>query len=155
MKRLIIMRHGKTEEVKADDFSRNLIEEGLKENQIKISALKTKLDCSIDVIIHSAANRTSQTAKMAAKDLSVSMVLSSDKMYMGSVDNYLEEVYAIDDKYDTMMLVGHNPTVTTMAYQFDPMLQAYLKTSEIVVVDLDLERWVDLDFSKVNNVKYV
>ena len=147
------MRHGKTEEVKVDDFSRNLIEERLKENQIKINALKMKLACSIDVIIHSAANRTSQTAQMAAKYLNVSRLLSSDKMYMGSVDDYLEEVYVVDDKHDTIMLIGHNPTVTTMVYQFDPMLQTYLRTSEIVVVDLDIEKWENIDRAK--KIRYV
>jgi len=155
MKRLIIMRHGKTEEVKADDFSRNLIEEGFKEIQIKINALKTKLDCSIDVIIHSAANRTSQTAQMAGKYLNVSRILSSDKMYMGSTNNYLEEVYAVDDKYDTIMLVGHNPTVTDMIYQFDRMLQTYLRTSEIVIIDLDIKKWENLDINRVKKIRYI
>ncbi len=147
------MRHGKTEEVKADDFSRNLIEEGIRENQIKINVLKKKLDCSVDVIIHSVANRTSQTAQMAGKFLNVSRILSSDKMYMGSTDNYLEEVYAVDDRYDTIMLVGHNPTVTSMTYQFDPMLQSYLRPSEIVVVDLEIEKWVDIGRAK--KIRYV
>ncbi len=51
------------------------------------------------------------------------------------------------------MLIGHNPTVTTMVYQFDPMLQTYLRTSEIVVVDLEIEKWVDINRAK--KVEYV
>ncbi len=118
MKTLILMRHAKA--VQADglqtDFERSLNERG-KEDATEMG--KRLLDKKLipDLVICSAAKRTTKTAKIVAEQLSYNEhnIQKEFELYNCTVDEALNVIRRVNDECKTVVLVGHNPAITSLA----------------------------------------
>ncbi len=156
MKRMILMRHGKAESIAADDFSRNLAAKGKRNNIEQFKKLQqTKDFIPIESIITSSAHRCLQTAEMAARHFNILYIQASAKMYMGDIANYYSEIFTVNDTIKTILVVGHNPTISFFVQEYDASFLQYLNTSAIVILDFEIASWIDITDKSPQKILYI
>ncbi len=134
MRKLILLRHAKSswKDTSLDDFDRPLNRRGKKDAPImadKLSMRKIK----IDLIISSPAKRTTETAKIFANILGYqSEIIFNDKLYEASYKEILKVINLIDDKYQNVLLVCHNPGITDLANYISNYFIENISTSGMV-----------------------
>lgn len=118
MKTLIIVRHAKSswDNTHLADHDRPLLEVGKKRTRLIIAKLQD-LNIQPDLIISSSAKRALETAQYLAKGLSYSKdkIKSSANYYTASATELMNEFYDMPESFNTVMLVGHNPTLTYLS----------------------------------------
>jgi len=60
---------------------------------------------------------------------------------MASLDDLLDVVGAQENKFNNLMIVGHNPGLTTLANYLSPGLTNNLPTAGVVCVAIDQDDW--------------
>ncbi len=110
MKTLLILRHGKAQEGAPDgDKARTLVERGEKDAAL-MGRLIGGLDVPVDGIVSSDAARARQTAELAAKAAGFrGRIEHEPDIYYAELDSLLKVVRKLPDKWDCVLLVGHNP----------------------------------------------
>ena len=115
MKTVYIVRHAKSswDEPGVDDHGRPLLAAGIKKTKLVIDFLKNK-NVMPDLMITSSALRAKDTAFLIANGLGYthSDIIVDEKMYHASPDSIMDELYALDDEINSVMIFGHNPTLT-------------------------------------------
>ena len=149
MKRVFLMRHGKAEDgFNKPDYERNLQAKGEKKTT-KIAAFLLAQNIKPQLILSSAANRTIQTSEIIAQQLKISedAIIKTKLLYLASANQMLDEIYALDDHIAEIMIVGHNPGISNLAAYLSNSDIAWLSTSAIVAIELETEKWNDLDLA--------
>ncbi len=141
------MRHAKStwEFPELRDEERPLIEKGVKRTQ-KIINFLTKKNIKPDVILSSHAVRAHETAKIIAEGLAypVKDIVIEEKVYESTLDNLFDVVNGTPDTKHTMVMVGHNPTITNFANYFLTEYVDYLPTSGVVCVEFETDKWNEI-----------
>ena len=157
MKRLVITRHGKSSWDNYDfDYQRELTKKGEKRNILLGKYLKQK-NITPDLIISSHARRALDTAKIVAKELSYNSekIEINKEIYGAFEDEMLNIVYAIDNKYDTVFLFGHNPTFTDLVNYFKEEHISHLRTTGSFGVEFDIDKWEDIEGAKKKDLFFI
>lgn len=140
----------------ADD-ERPLLEKGKKRTRKIIEFLQSK-DVSLDLIITSHAERALETARIIAHGLNypASDILVSRQVYHANAEKLYDQFFDLSDRVENLMIVGHNPTLTSFANHFLDDKIEWLPTSGVVSVSFDTSIWVNLPMAgkKVNFVVY-
>ena len=142
-KRLIILRHSKTEKVNpAGDKARELTKPGHR------YAIESGRDIRQaagmpDLFVSSDAIRAVQTANLAAEAMQFEGEHHILPGIYGATPEQLETVVqALPDEHDTIVLVGHNPGLEELANGFrGKSADEHLPTAGWVVVDTGSDRW--------------
>ena len=144
MKRLYLVRHAKSswEEPGESDMDRPLMEKGVKRTMKIIRFLKEKA-VSIDLMISSPAERAFQTAILIANGIGYpeDKIMVERKIYDGYYDRILVLIYASSDDVSSMMIVGHNPTITHLANLFLHPGVDLLPTGGTICISFDTNEW--------------
>ena len=141
--RLILIRHAKAEKYGTKkDFHRKLAEKGVKQCE----NLKPKLE-ALDLkgveVHYSASKRTTETFKNIASVLHVNSKKSSQELYHASTNELLTYIWNCDCKAETLLLIGHNPGISSLcSYFLDEDM--YFKTAEGAVIDFELDSFNEL-----------
>ncbi len=148
MKRLILLRHAKTEpyEYDKDDFSRNLTIRGISDAHLICDTLKTG-GYHIDAIISSRANRARQTATIFAEHFSVfgDAIAYNKTIYDGiTTQEMLNMVANSSTETETALFVGHNPDIARFAYRLSAAFQQHVPTCCAIVFETEIEEWQDI-----------
>ena len=147
MKRVILVRHAKSISHGYDqDYDRTLTERGEEDAQT-ISIELQRLTIHPNLIIASPAVRTTQTARIYAQTLNypVNKILFEKKLYSGkSVENFLLMLQELEDEKETVMVIGHNPTVYYYIHYLMHNFTDDVPTCSTVAIDFDVERWSQL-----------
>ena len=147
MKHVILVRHAKSISYGYDqDFDRTLTERG-EEDALTISRELKHLGIHPDVIIASPAVRTTQTARIFAETLEYPfiMIRFEKKLFSGKTSgSFLILLQELEDEKETVIVVGHNPTV--YYYMLYLMGDFYLDvpTCSTVGIDFDVDSWSKL-----------
>ena len=152
MKTLILMRHAKAEviELGQHDFDRKLAEKGKKDAH-SVSKLLEKQIPVIDLLITSAAKRTHKTAKIVAESYSNQFQLEMlHELYEAGADEYLKVIRNIDDTNNTVIIVGHNPTIGNLSNILSGNEIVNFKPGSIAAFQLDIETWKLFRLQKTN-----
>ncbi|WP_044201695.1 histidine phosphatase family protein [Flammeovirga sp. OC4] len=150
MKRLILMRHGKSswKNPIISDFDRPLNSRG-KNDIVKISEILFEKSIKPELIISSPAKRTKVTAEKVAETLSKKLHFEKD-FYEAFYDEILEIINDFDDHIQDIMLVIHNPAITDLRNHFLP--DDYLEnipTSGVVAIEFEnANSWKNLGKGK-------
>lgn len=109
MKRLILMRHAKTEPWGAgvDDFARALVERG-KEDARLVAENLVERGWSPGLILVSTARRARETCSEVAKVVEGEKVRPMEALYLCGVRGLFDAVKQNDSAH-TLMVIGHNP----------------------------------------------
>ena len=111
---LILVRHGESADKQQAqaDFDRILTARG--ENSVRLLGAQLLQEKIIPkYIFSSAAKRAIQTTEAIAKVLQIPLdqIVFDDTFYTGTERDYTNRVHFSDD---TIMLVGHNPTISSV-----------------------------------------
>ena len=147
MKRVILVRHAKTIQYGYDqDYDRTLTERG-EDDAERISMELVKARMIPDLILASPAVRTTQTTRIFAASFGypIGNVRYEKKIYSGmQTTNFLRMLREVDDSHATVMVVGHNPTIYYFIDLLLPEFSLDVPTCSTIVVDFEIDRWIDL-----------
>jgi phosphohistidine phosphatase len=154
MRRLFLIRHAKAETaIGQDDYERSLTERGRADARRVATALAAR-GLLPDVLIHSGALRTKQTAEIFAAQSPHRVRLEDElALYDATRAMLLERTRALSDTTGSVGLVGHNPGIAEVASIFagsgdDPELRrmaAKYPTCAVAVIDFASDRWDAVD----------
>ncbi len=155
MKTLYLARHAKSswEEPGVSDFDRPLVPKGIRKTGLVIDYLK-KQGTNTDLVISSPALRAHETAKLVAVGLNypVSKIRTDRKIYDGYYDRILDIIYGTPNTVNSLMIFGHNPTMTNLANLFlHPGIDA-MPTSCIVCLSFNTDKWEEIPNSEATCV---
>ena len=137
------MRHGEAESPSrgSKDKDRELTEDGIREVSLKGIWL-VEQGLSIDKMLISTATRTSQTAKLIQERCNVpdTATFYYDAMYNAALGTLLEIVENLNDKYETIMIVAHNPGVSYLTEYFSNEYVGMIPSC-IVSIEFEVDSW--------------
>ncbi len=144
MKRLYLVRHAKSswEEPGGSDIERPLLDKGIKRTQKVIRSLKDH-SVKIDLMITSPAERAFQTALLVARGIGYpeDKIQVERKIYDGYYDRILDLIYATSNEIDSLMIIGHNPSITNLANLFLHPGVDLLPTTGIACISFNTKKW--------------
>jgi phosphohistidine phosphatase len=144
MKTLYLVRHAKSSwsHPGLSDFNRPLSDTGIKRNRKIIRYLNEK-SVSVDLIISSPAVRTLETAKLIAAgiDYPIENIYQDPALYEAGLHDFLNVIYDTPDEINSLMVVGHNFTITHVANFFLGPEIEMLPTSGLVGISFVSEHW--------------
>lgn len=151
MMKLFLIRHAKSDwsNLLLDDFDRPLNKRGLKDAPFMAKLLKKKA-IKADLIICSPSLRTKLTSEFFIKELDLKNEIIFEKaIYEAPYENLLEVLQKIDDKYKTIILVGHNPGLCDLANFLCEDYFENIPTCAVVEIDFNTNSWNEI--SKENS----
>ena len=144
MKTLVLLRHAKTEQPYSgqNDFDRELKDKGIADSIYKGQILKDKIN-NFDLILSSLAKRTVQTSELVAEKIGykIGNILYKEEIYLASTRVLLGEISKIEDKYDTVLMVGHNPGTEYIAEYLSGEEIGFVNTSGAVCIEFNIDSW--------------
>jgi len=147
MKRLILVRHAKSswKFVEARDHDRPLKERGVLKAYLVSENYANKID-NIDSIYSSSANRTLHTATIFAHSLGVESekIIVSRKLYEMNLDDFFRFMNSVDDNNKTIILVIHNPLITTLAHNLGGMDIDNIPAAGLLDIEFDVDSWSEI-----------
>ena len=134
MKTLYIVRHAKSswDYPELPDEKRPLLEKGKKRTKRIIDDLLRR-ETVVDLIVSSPAVRAFETAKIIGNAL------------RHAEERLFNLFFDLPSGVDTLMIVGHNPTLTNFANHFLTQKIDSIPTSGVVCIDFDTEKWEEID----------
>ncbi len=152
MKRVILFRHGEASFDTASDFERELTQNGI--TSVILSA-QYLIDASISPqrVVASAAQRAIETTSVLceAMKLSVEKIKYVSSLYSQGADAYISEIIGHSDEIDSVMIVGHNPSLSELANHFSKDGFFHLAPAGFIVVEFETDSWSHV-FSVTSNV---
>jgi phosphohistidine phosphatase len=157
MKRLLLLRHAKTEQVNKDtpaDAERQLTERGRNDAPMVGRALREK-GYKPDLILCSPSMRTRQTLELTNAELQSSAKIEFvEAIYAAGAQKLLALFRGIPDSAASAMVVGHNPGFEDCAALLVDEKRSKLEktgsggekfpTSAVAVLDFDIQHWKEL-----------
>lgn len=139
MKRIYLLRHAKTEPIGLlnSDFSRNLIEKGWEDIE-KVSQYFQNKYQNPDLIIHSNANRTTQTATQFSKNIGFKGPLKSNEdLFHATSSEILDIIQSEINHFNNIMIVGHNFGISHLALSLSSSGCEELSTCGMAIIDFN------------------
>jgi phosphohistidine phosphatase len=140
---LTLVRHAKAVKYLdgTGDIDRPLHETGYVE-AYAVAAKHFKLQQIPDLIITSPAVRAFSTALIFQRTLQVPLTrfLINEKLYEADLNDLYELVAELDDRFPSVMLVGHNPSFSMLASKYDTSIN-HVPTAGVVRFEFDVEKW--------------
>ena len=145
MKNLLLMRHAKSswDIPGTKDHDRPLNDRGRGSAPL-IGALLQSEDLIPDFILISDSKRTSETAELLTEHIHYSGPLkATQNLYGSSAEDYLDEIREVDSSIQTMLIIGHNPTIENLVRLYSKQIQP-MPTAALAYFKLDLKNWKDI-----------
>lgn len=145
-KRIILLRHAKTESFNfsKSDFERDLTEKGISDSRIISNILKEK-GFVAEYIISSPANRAKQTATLFAETFGVENIQFEEEIYdVLLLPRFFELIANVSEEFHTVLLVGHNPDIFNIAYNFIDEYLPQVPPCCAIVFKTSCDKWNEL-----------
>jgi len=149
MKRLYVLRHGKSswEQPSIADFDRPLLPKG-KRRTAKIAAFLQEKGMIPELIVSSPAKRAAQTARIVADFLNCKLVFD-ENLYHAHSAAVADVVTAQSDEINSLMIVGHNPGLTSFANEYMSAGTDWLPTSALAYAAFDSDQWPAFPLARI------
>ena len=146
MKTILILRHAKSSWKDSDlsGHDRPLNKRGKREAPQMGQLLKEK-GLLPEVILSSTARRARDTAQIAAENCSYDgEIRYIPDLYRADVEDILGILQGLEDRFETAMLVGHNPELEMLLSVLSGEEES-LTTAALAQVELPIQSWKELD----------
>jgi phosphohistidine phosphatase len=146
MKTLYVLRHAKSswDNAKLADFDRPLNDRGEAAAPF-MGELMAANGFVPDVIVSSPAVRARETARLAKEAAHVTAdIIHDERIYEASPRTLQSVLSSIDDRFDSAMLVGHNPGMEGIVRLLTGRSEE-MPTAALAVIDLDIQNWNEVD----------
>lgn len=143
-KTLIVVRHGHAVEGE-DDFTRRLSDRGVSEVNTAGARLAERGVCP-DALVTSSAPRAAETARLLAKQCAFAGTIRQvEVLYLAEPSIVLNQVCATDDRVETLLVVGHNPGLSSFVENLSGK-PCEMATAQVVHLQLDVNQWSEVSF---------
>ena len=157
MRTLCLFRHAKSTwgALGTDDIDRPLHPIGSTNAPMMGNFLKNQ-KIKPDLILSSNATRCLATAELIAEPLNYKKenIKVDPRLYDASVEDLLQVLEGIDNKFKTVILVGHNPGLTLLANYLAEGHVVNLPTCGVFCLDIDMDDWKNITSAK-SEVKFI
>jgi phosphohistidine phosphatase len=161
MKTLCLLRHAKSswKYPELEDFERPLNRRGRKDAPLMGKILKDRLKFNFDLIVSSPASRATVTTRIIADvlhqpgdQISFSNLLYaastqgdqisfSNLLYATSTQTLITFIKNIEDRVERLLLVGHNPELTSLANILTDYHVSNIPTCGLFGMELKISSW--------------
>jgi phosphohistidine phosphatase len=108
----------------------------------------------IDLIVASPAVRTRHTAEIFASELGYNKtIMLNEVLYMAFVNELIETITYTYDTVDTMLLVGHNPSLTALAVTLLGFKEKF-EEGAVMQIEFNCNSWIDIDKNNAKLISY-
>ncbi|OON67750.1 SixA phosphatase family protein [Hymenobacter sp. CRA2] len=146
MKTLYLMRHAKSSWNfdGLSDKERPLNNRGRTDAPHMGQAL-VKRNVQLNLLVSSPAVRALSTAALVAKELEypADRIHVIDGIYEADLDRLLDIIRDLPDEADSVLLVGHNPTITDTVNALSPSPVNEMTTAAMVCLRFSTDSWLD------------
>lgn len=152
MRRLLILRHAKTERTNpGGDHARQLIERGRQDAQAMGEYLAARKLAPAAALV-SDATRTRETFEIVARALPHSVRTRFDRaLYLADPRVLIDAITQMSDDAPTLLLIGHNPGLHELAYEFAgaadektlDLLARKFPICSLAVIEFECDTWAD------------
>ncbi len=146
MKRLILIRHGKSSwEFNVRDHDRVLLERGVKDAHLIGKHLKAAHVCP-DVIWSSTAARATQTAIIISEymDYDLAVFKLKRELYTFDSDELISQIKSCTNDNDTLMLFSHNHGLTDSVNSLGSHYFDNVPTTGVVIIEFLVDQWAQI-----------
>lgn len=150
MKRLILVRHGKSSwKHNVKDEQRPLKKRGVKDGELISKAFKLYNDKSL-ILWSSLAVRAHETAKIFKEELGIEDQKFEVKSSLYTFDpkDLFYSIQQCDHEIETLMAFGHNPAMTALVNHLGDKKFDNIPTTGLTVIDFKTNSWKDLKDGK-------
>ena len=145
MKVMYLTRHSKAVQRKLDlpDFERTLVKSGEKD-ALRIAEKLKKEGHTPDLLMSSTASRALETAHNFARGLKypAEKIIVKDAFYSEmSTEALLYLIRNVDDRYNSIMVFGHNPVLTNLAKELIEEFHEDIPKSGVVGIEFSQKKW--------------
>jgi len=154
MRRLFLIRHAKAQPpTGAEDYDRPLARRG-REDAARVAVALAERRLLPDVLLHSGAARTKETAKILASEWDNAVRIEQEiGLYDAPQDVLFARAKALRDDEERVALVGHNPGLGELALSLVgsgphaalKRMQFKFPTCAVAALDFDVENWRDIE----------
>lgn len=153
MKRLILLRHGKSSwQNEVSDENRPLQKRAYDDANLVAEAFQKELNYNF-TIWSSKATRAKTTAQLIVDKLKTNIddFKIKDDFYTFDANQLLSLIFTLPDHVDNMMLVGHNPAYTQIINYFcEDAAIANLPTTGLAEMQFQSDSWKDIKNAQLN-----
>lgn len=153
MKRLLLLRHGKSDWNNRDqpDNERPLNDRGQRAAALMGAYLRQR-GLTPDLILSSPSVRTRETAAKVMLALQAEVPLEfRSVLYLADTRTIMEQVRGAADTVKTLLVIGHNPGMQLAALKLsagDPAgrrddIEEKFPTAALAVIEFDIDHWAD------------
>jgi phosphohistidine phosphatase len=145
MKTLYIVRHAKAGSSHSGDFDRMLNEAGRKAAYL-MGELLDERGVVPDYVLASPANRALTTAEIFCKILGfpVEHIEQRMEIYEGGAQRLLSMLQQVGANHSTVLLFGHNPTVTFLVDLLAGSAHEGIATCGVARLECECDSWSEL-----------
>ena len=150
MKRLILVRHGKSSwEHELTDDKRPLIKRGIKDGELIAKAFE-KFFNKPAILWSSPAVRALETAKIFKKKLQIEdqVFFIRSGLYTFDKNDLLKQIESCDPEVQTLMVFGHNPAMTGLVNELGNRYFDNIPTTGLTIIDFETKSWKELKKGK-------
>jgi len=151
MKQLLLIRHAKSSwnDPSLADFDRPLNERG-KQDAPEMAKRLSKRKIKINAFVSSPAKRARQTCKQFAAefDFKKKDIILDPKLYEAGEEKLYSVVEDLKNKFDTVVIVSHNPGITSFANSLTEKKIDDMPTCSIFALKIDTKKWADFRDAK-------
>ncbi len=157
MKYLFLIRHAKSSwsSPELSDIKRPLNERGKNDAPLIGNILK-KDSVSPDIIYSSPAARALTTAKIIAKSVGypAKKIVIKPDIYEASVPDLLRLINSIEEKYNKVMIFGHNPGLSNLSNYLCNSFRNNMPTCGVVQLEFETNNWLEVTENSGSLIKF-
>ena len=148
MKTLYLLRHAKSSWSfdELSDQERPLNDRG-RDDAPRMGQALTKRRIELDLLVSSPAVRALSTAALVGRELNYphDKIRVEAGIYGADVNGLLAIIRALPDAAGSVLLVGHNPTITDTVNALSPSSINEMPTAAVVCLKFEAPRWAGVD----------
>jgi phosphohistidine phosphatase len=153
MKTLLLMRHAKSswKDDSLEDHERPLKKRG-KKDAILIAKVMLKNDLYPDLILSLTSVRTQQTVQEITDKMDYKRkIVYLDDLYMGEPQDFIHSLKNLNDSYQTVLIVAHNPGLEAYLQIIDGEIEA-MPTGALGYLVLVLDKWENISLETMGDL---
>ncbi|NOS92003.1 MAG: hypothetical protein HOP30_08775 [Cyclobacteriaceae bacterium] len=144
-RQLFLIRHAETsdKEIGETDLDRKLTFKGIRDAQ-NLNAFLAGVSPNLQVIIHSHAVRTTHTAKLLAESNPTIQLITQPSIYHATPNNLLKLIQQLNNEWDAVVIVGHNPTISALAQDLTDQAIGGFAPATVAGFQFQVDKWAEV-----------
>lgn len=151
MKQLMLVRHAKSSwEVPLPDRDRPLLNRGITDANLMSATLEDQMPKNY-FMWSSTAKRARDTARIFAQNFSYpeESIHLEEALYTFDVNQLEKTVKSCEDRFDNVILFGHNDAITNFVNKFGDLYIENVATCGVVSLAFHAQKWSEIANGKI------